>query len=374
MRFGPGPTFVLLLIGAAATYPAAGWGQSPHLELDLAASRIEYDTAAALNAPSVSLLSEWQRPSLFGRVTGSVTGFEGAGWSMQGRASLAGWLSPRGVRSPLRLELGGTGAASRHSRGFDARSGGLDGRVHLVGRRGGGWVGASVAAANTSFDSASVGAFAPSVGAWLQNASVRGMFSYLHTVVAGETYPEANVSLTVSRGPVDLALYGGVREWPSDVGALDERWGGATAAFWVTPKAALVVAGGKYSSDILQGLPGGQFISVGVRLTPRRYRPIPLSAIAPIVYTVDEARPGSIGFDVSGATRVEIAGDWNGWQRLELSGDGSGRWVLPVGLEPGAYRFNLLVDGERWMVPEGIPTIDDGFGDVVGLLIVSGAN
>jgi hypothetical protein len=342
--------------------------------LDLVASRIEYDTLAALNAPSVSLLTEWQRTSLFGRVTGSVTGFEGAGWSMQGRASLAGWLSPRGVRSPLRLELAGTGAASRHSSGFDATSGRLDGRLHLVGSGGGGWIGASVAAANTSFDSATVGVFAPGIGGWLQSASVRAMVSYMHTVVAGDSYPEANVALSVSRGPVDLALYGGVREWPSDVGLLDEHWGGMTAAFWVAPRAALVVAGGKYSSDILQGLPGGRFVSVGVRLTPRRYRPIPSSAIAPIVYTVDEARPGSIGFEVSGATRVEIAGDWNGWQRLELSRDASGTWRLPVGLEPGAYRFNLLVDGERWMVPEGIPTIDDGFGEPVGLLIVSDAN
>ena len=374
MRFGPGPTLVLLLIVAAATHPASASSQAPHVELDIVASRIEYDTLAALNAPSLSLLTEWQRPSLFGRVAASATGFEGAGWSMQGRASLAGWLSPRGVRSPLRLELGGTGAASRHSRGFDAVSGRLDGRVHLVGRRGGGWVGASLAAANTSFDSASVGAFSPSVGAWLQNASVRGMISYLHTVVSGETYPEANVSLTLSRGPLDLALYGGVREWPVDAGVLDERWAGATAAFWVTPKAAFVVSGGKYSSDIVQGLPGGQFVSVGVRLTPRRYRPIPPSVTAPIVYSVDEATPGSIGFEVDGATRVEIAGDWNGWQRLELSRDGSGRWVLPIGLEPGAYRFNLLVDGERWMVPEQVPTIEDGFGDVVGLLIVSGAN
>ena len=372
MRSGRGPILILVLIGAAALQPATVHGQKPHLEVDVVGSRIEYDTLAALNAPSVSLLTEWQRPSLFARVTGGVTGFEDAGWSVQGRASLSGWFSPRGARSPMRLELGGTAAGSHHSRGFETSQGRLDTRVHLMGRRVGGWLGVGVGAARNSLDAESTGAVAPSVGAWVQSGSVRGMISYLHTRVSGETYPEVDVALTLDRGPLDLSVYGGAREWPLDSGSLDERWAGATAAFWVTSKAALVVSGGKYSSDILQGLSGGQFVSFGVRLTPRRVRPIPIRAVAPIVYTTEEARTGSIGFDVEDANRVEIAGDWTEWRLVELTRDASGRWILPAGLEPGGYRFNLFVDGERWMVPEGVPTVQDGFGGIVGLLIVSG--
>jgi hypothetical protein len=192
--------------------------------------------------------------------------------------------------------------------------------------------------------------------------------------VAGDSYPEANVAATFSRGRLDLSTYAGLREWPFGQGSPDEWWAGATAAYWVTANAALLVAGGKYASDVLQGLPGGQFISLGVRLTPRRVRPIPIRAIAPIVYTTEEAREGSIGFDIDGANRVEIAGDWNGWQPVPLARDASGRWILPPGLEPGAYRFNLRIDGERWLVPEGVPTLEDGFGGEVGLLIVAGPN
>jgi hypothetical protein len=68
---------------------------------------------------------------------------------------------------------------------------------------------------------------------------------------------------------------------------------------------------------------------------------------------------------------VEIAGDWNGWQPAPISRDGSGRWMVPAHLEPGVYRFNLRVDGARWIVPEGVAQIEDGFGDRVGLLIIS---
>jgi hypothetical protein len=68
---------------------------------------------------------------------------------------------------------------------------------------------------------------------------------------------------------------------------------------------------------------------------------------------------------------VEIAGDWNDWQLEPLVRDASGDWPVPPGLGPGVYRFNLRVDGERWIVPEGVPEVEGGYGDRVGLLIIS---
>jgi hypothetical protein len=351
--------------------PAAGGAQSPHVELDLSATRIEYDTLAPLNAPSLSALAEWQRPSLFGRLTGSVSSFENAGWSVQGRANLAGWLSPFGVLSPFRFELAGAAGGSRYSRGFDSFVGRADARVHLRGRTVGAWAGASLATARNSFDTAAVSGVVPSLGAWAQTGSLRATLSYLHTSVSGESYPEANLALTLSRGAVDLTVYGGLRQSPFEGADLDERWAGVSGAFWVTDHAALVASGGRYGSDVLQGLPGGEFVTVGLRLTPRRARPIPVSAPAPIVYSAEAARTGGVAFRVEDVSRVEIAGDWNAWVPEPLSRDASGRWVLPTALEPGVYRFNLRVDGKRWMVPEAVPSVEDGYGGRVGLLIVS---
>jgi hypothetical protein len=363
-----------LASAASSIAPTSLHAQSPRLELDLSGTRIAYDTLAALTAPSLAALTEWQRPSLFARLSGSVTGLEDSGWSLQGRGDLAGWLAPFGSGSGTRLELGGALGGGRHSSGFDSFLARTDARLHLRRRAGGvgvgAWLGASLATARNSFDSAAVMGLVPQVGAWVQGRSVRATLGYLHSVVSGDAYPEANLALTLTRGSLDLTLYGGARASPYGTAALDERWAGATAAYWLTRNAAVVVSGGRYASDVLQNLPGGEFVSVGLRLTPRRSRPIPITATAPIVYTTEQATRGDISFAIDGASRVEIAGDWNGWIREPLSRDPAGRWVVPPGLPPGVHRFNLRVDGERWVVPDGVPAVDDGFGGRVGLLIV----
>ena len=359
-----------LVAAGLFAFAAPALAQAPRLEVDLNAMRIEYDTLAPLNAPSLSALTEWLGASTFARISGGVTGFEGAGWSLQGRGNLAGWLAPRGLLSPLRLELAGTAGGSRHSSGFDSFVTQADVRLHLRARSVGAWAGGSFALARNSFDSAAVDGVVPAVGAWAQTGGLRGTLSLLATRVDGETHPEASVALAYTRGLADVTLWAGVRRSPFEDAGLDEEWAGASASVWVTDHTALVVTGGRYSADVLQGLPGGSFVSIGLKLTPRRARPIPVSAPAPIVYTREDARAGAIGFSLTDADSVEIAGDWNGWVPEPLSRDGTGRWVVPVGLEPGVYRFNLRVDG-AWVVPDEVPSIDDGFGGRVGLLIVS---
>jgi hypothetical protein len=366
-----GASLILACSVAILVAPLAAGAQAPRFEVDLTGTRITYDTLAPLNAPSISALSEWLRPSLFARVSGGLTRLQSSGWSVQGRGDLAGWLSPFGATSSARLELGAAAGGGRHSSGFDSFLARTEARLHLRGRTLGAWAGATLASARNSYDSAAVTGFVPNVGAWAQDGSVRATLSYLHTMLSGDAYPEANLAVTLTRGPADVTVYGGVRGSPYGAATLDERWAGAAVAYWVTRNAALLVSGGRYSSDVLQNLPGGDFLSVGVRFTPRRVRPIPLSATAPIVYSSEQAVRGGIGFEVEGASRVEIAGDWNGWAPEPLTRDSAGRWTIPPGLAPGVYRFNLRVDGERWMVPADVPSVEDGFGGRVGLLIVS---
>jgi len=372
VRSGRWPVAVLISLLPVVASPHGVGAQAPRLEADLGGSRIEYDTLSALDALSLSLLSEWQRPSLFARLSGGLTSFRDGGTSLQGRGSIAGWIAPSGDGSPLRLELGGGFGGSHHSSGFDVLAGRADARVHVVGQHYGAWLGASLGGAENTYDSAAVWGIMPNVGAWWQGSQVRGSASFTYARVQGEPYPETDLAVTLTRGPLDLSVYAGAREWPYDPGAFDETWAGASAAYWIGRNAAVTLAGGKYAADVLQGLSGGRFLSLGLRLTPRRVRPIPAQAVAPIVFTVEQASGGAIGFEVEGATRVEIAGDWNGWQPEPMEVDTRGRWLVPPGLAPGAYRFNLRVDGDRWYVPEGVPTLDDGFGGTVGVLIVAG--
>jgi hypothetical protein len=365
-RFTPA---LLALCAVGIADPAEA--QTPRWDVDVNASRIEYDSVAPLNAPSIVALAEWQRPSFFGRLSGSVTGFESSGWSGQARGDVAGWLAPFGLLSPVRIEVAATAGGLRHSSGFDSFIGRGDARIHLRSRQLGAWVGASAASARNSFDTASVTGVVPGGGVWAQTRAVRATLSVVGTRVSGETYPEANLALSLTRGSLDLTVYGGYRQTPGSLAGSDEDWAGATASLWVHPRAAVVVSGGQYASDVLQGLPGGQFVSVGFRFTRRRARPIPITARAPIVYTPEAVRTGAIGFMVEGAAQVQIAGDWTGWRLVPLEQDAAGRWLVPASLAPGVYRFNLRVDGERWFVPEGVAEIDDGYGGRVGLLIIS---
>lgn len=356
---------------ACAVGCEAASAQTPRWELDLTASRIGFDTLPALNAPSLSSLLEWQRPDLVARLEASATVLEGAGWSTQGRGHLAGWLTPAGRGGPLGLELAGTAAGSRHSSGFDSFVTRVDARLHLLRPSFGAWGGAGLAVARSSYDSAAVTGIVPTAGVWGQSGPVRLTLGYTHARLEGSSYPEASAVLALTRGAIDLAAYAGLRRSSLDDASLDDEWLGASAAYWISSNAAIVVAGGRYSADVLQGLPGGDFLSIGVRLTPRRTRPIPAMTAVPIVYTVERVRSEGVTLDVPGAERVEIAGDWNGWTLEPMERTRSGSWRVPVALAPGVYRFNLRVDGERWIVPEGVPVVEGGYGDQVGLLLVS---
>jgi hypothetical protein len=52
---------------------------------------------------------------------------------------------------------------------------------------------------------------------------------------------------------------------------------------------------------------------------------------------------------------------------------GGDTWEGALGLAPGTYRFNVVVDGASWTVPAGIATVPDGLGGIVGLLVIQPA-
>lgn len=345
-------------------------GQVPRWEVEAGGTRLRYDSLAALTAPSLSGLAEWEGEAVLGRASAGIAGFGDSGWSMQGRGDVAGWFAPAGNGSPLRLEIGGTVAGTRHSEDFTSSLLRSDARLHLLRLRAGAWAGVSGARARNSLDADAVTAVIPTAGVWLRTGPARVTLSYLHTILDGDAWPEADLSVAVTRGPLDVTAYAGWRRAPFE-DQEEDPWFGASAAWWVRPEVAVVASGGRYGPDLLQGIPGGDFVSVGVRFTPRRSRPVPPEAPLPLIFTRERADAGMIAFRVAGAREVSIAGDWNDWTPIPLRSDRQGRWILPAGIPPGVYRFNLLVDGTEWVVPEDVPSLDDGFGGTVGLLVIS---
>lgn len=331
---------------------------------------MRYDTLQTLNSPSLSGLLEWRGSDVLGRLSAGVTGFQDAGWTIQAGGDLSAWLAPF-EGTALHLELAGAGNASRHSSGFDTYLARGDVRAHWIAGTVGGWVGLGATRSESASDSGGTSGIVPGVGAWARHRAARATVGYQAPSAFGQRFHELSSSLSASSERVDVTAFAGWRAASGNAGIDPEAWAGATAALWVLPNAALVVSGGRYGSDVLQGLPGGSFVGIGFRLTSRRIRPLPdPSTRAPLFFSSERAAAGSIGFGVEGARSVEVAGDWNDWTPEPLRKDDDGRWVLPAGLEPGIYRFNLRVDGMRWIVPDGVPATDDGFGGEVGILIV----
>lgn len=363
------PVVAAVLIPAVAMAPSALAAQRVRWEAEVNNSRISYDTVSALNAPAVATSLELSGRNVLGRVAGSFTSFQGSGESVQGRADLIGWFSPGGPSGPLRLELGGGVGGSSHSDGFDTFVAQADVRLYLQGRAAGVWAGLGAATSENTFDAAAVSSTAPNAGAWVQAGPGRLVVRYTDQRVDGEHFPEMTLSAVLTRGPIDLTAFAGYRSSPfQNVDA--DAWGGASAAIWLRSNLALLISGGRYAPDVIQGIPGGDFLSVGVRFAPQRRRVLVPAAPLALVFSRDTARRG-VGFQLPEADTVEVAGDWNGWEPIPLSRGPDGRWVLPADLEPGVYRFNLRVDGRDWIVPAEVPAIDDGFGGQVGLLLIS---
>ncbi len=73
-----------------------------------------------------------------------------------------------------------------------------------------------------------------------------------------------------------------------------------------------------------------------------------------------------LSIDAPGAKEVSVVGDWNGWspEKNRLVDRGNGVWEATVRLHRlREYRYQFLVDGERWVPdPQAPVSIDDGFG------------
>jgi hypothetical protein len=175
--------------------------------------------------------------------------------------------------------------------------------------------------------------------------------------------------VSTSTGILQLTGYAGWRGAPAVSGLLSTRWAGATLLLQISPGLAITAGGGSYPSDLVQNLPGGRFLSLSLRISSRPSL-LPLRGSGQAVAYVVDSGERELRFSVPQATRVELAGDWNGWQRIPMQRAADGRWMVRVTLPSGVHRFNVIADGDRWLVPEEVASLDDGMGGRAGLLVV----
>jgi hypothetical protein len=177
-------------------------------------------------------------------------------------------------------------------------------------------------------------------------------------------FAEAAAGVEWSRGPLRLGIAAGTR-WGD---LADDLLLQGHAELRVASRVELEAAAGSYPRD-LTGFTSGRFVNVGLRVA--------LTAPAPSrsdrrVVVEPLASGAQVTFEVPEAGAVAIAGEWNQWRPDPLTRVAPGRWQIVLLLARGAYRFSLVIDGERWIVPAGVPTLPDDFGGEVGVLLIQG--
>ncbi len=104
-------------------------------------------------------------------------------------------------------------------------------------------------------------------------------------------------------------------------------------------------------------------------------RPGPSAAAAPRVQVVREVR---IHFYCPPARSVAVTGDFNAWdpEGVPLKAAGTpGLWEATLRLMPGAYSYNLIVDGNLLLPdPNAANQMPDGYGGTDSVLLVKNGN
>ena len=186
--------------------------------------------------------------------------------------------------------------------------------------------------------------------------------------VSGVPVTDRVAGAMLSLGTLAVTAMAGHRDAP------DERldFASGSASLPLSSVLSLTMAGGTYPSNRLTGAAGGRFFSTGLSVRIGGHR----APSAPQPSGVGTPLPERtrLAIRAGNAARVEVAGDWDSWTLVPAQRAGNGVWYVDLALEPGEYRYAFRIDGMEWRVPEGVVTVDDGFGSKAAYVTVRAAD
>lgn len=177
---------------------------------------------------------------------------------------------------------------------------------------------------------------------------------------------------------IELSFGTGVRSHLQDNGGV-ESWASASAALWLSSRAALVASAGRALADEARGVPSVRYLSVALRFG---WRPAGAPGLLRVRQPLRGDDAGRIDIRTSGdslravivhqptASRVEVVGDFTEWQAVAMTAMPNGEWRIELNIAPGPHRVAIRVDGGPWRVPPNLPRVADDFGGEVGIVIV----
>jgi hypothetical protein len=364
MRMGP-VSFSVLLVALPLTLVA-----QRQASLGVGAGVVRYSGGSSFSALSVAPAGQWVTPSVYLGANGAVSLLEAGVWAGQGRVDV--WAALSRPAATTRVAVNATIAASTRSDGLGAGSGvAILEAVRTISATkgdGGAALGAGpVTGVIESFRGA--GALRLRGRGWwrFQNSPAQFSVTLEGTRLLGAWYTDAVAGVVLDERRVVGSLWvsGRVsRAYTSSAAA------SASLQYFVTPVIALEASGGNYLRDPFQGLPSAGFFTAGVRFFGTRRASATTPVLAPLVATHRGGDTVVVRFRMPAAHAVAIAGNWNAWTPSALHGVGEDIWEAALHLAPGTYYFNLVVDGQEWVVPGGVATIPDGMGGLIAVLNV----
>lgn len=368
-------------IAASLGAPGAALAQV-RVTLDVGGASIRYADSVRVTATTFAPTVRVDGGPLTAVASGSLSAVGGGAWSSQGVIAASALSRPFG---PGRMEFAAAGGGTLHQDG--TRSGQYLGRVrlHAAGATHGLWLGGG---AGRGWDGSSWrGSVEGDIGAWAQ----RNDLTVLGTVRPVSTtdsirFTDLAVMLRRDAARVEVMASAGLRSGVAASRGSPNAWGSLSATMWVWPQVALVADGGSYPADINQGFPGGTYLSLALRVAPRRrawMREQPLTTDPAAARLGGRAASSTrievVAFDAGrytvrvrapGARRVEIMGDFTEWRSTELVPTPNGWWSIVTRITPGVRQLTVRVDGGAWTVPAGATVETDEFGAPVGVVIV----
>ena len=351
--------------------------------LDAGISAVKYDGFLLSGAASVTPSIRWDHPRGRGVVSarGTYLRFESGNRSLD--FSIRGsWFTPLARR--WRGELGLGVGASDYASIASFSHGVAEARIHLMERDHGGWVATTLGRASIGGGGRPVAVVA--MGAWLLHSDLTMFASFDRSFVGDTAYSDLRSSARLQRG--NLALEGTLGARVLSRGAGRGAYGEGSATVILGRRTALVLAAGRYPTDVLTGSIAGRYVSAAIRLGAMGFRRPPVrprpgiphggangSAVSAEARLQIDAGPDDavrLTLFAPGAGTVEISGDFTDWRPIELSRSATDRdaWEGTFRIPRGIHRINVRRDGGRWMAPAGTTRSPDDFDGEVGVFLL----
>lgn len=356
---------------------------------------VTYDDTPRLTVVALTpaVMFEGERTTL--SAAGSFTRFDGGIWSAQAIAAGSRFTEARG---PLRGELSAQFETNSHRGTLRTAEAIAQGRGHLVADDDRGlWLGAGAGHAWRSPAGGAV--YRADVGAWAQLGDATLRLTAAHNTVGIST---RNVSVapnmaaevldtrteSIARATVRYVDTEAHVAWSHARVAVDARAGrrmvrdGERTNTWLvggsvmlTDRLAIVGATGASAFDVAQGLPGGRYATIALRVTTRAGGALEMRsrsrATARNMETWRE-QDGTVLLVVHAphARRVELMGDFTDWRPLVMRREADDHFAARIQLPAGSYRINVRVDGGTWTAPPGTTPVADEYNGAAGLLVI----